>query len=87
MTSVSNKLSNKKKDFFSFNKLSLHKGWWQPNEFKKKIKPFDLIKSCLFYGNIFIFDLFFNVNNSSNGFHKLQGYLDSYNKKSLILIL
>jgi len=52
-----NKLCNKEDEFF-YSKMSyLHKGQGSPQWFKKKYKPFDLIKLCLFYDNIFIFDL------------------------------
>jgi hypothetical protein len=46
---------NKQDGLFSFNKSCLHKGQKSLNEFKKTYKPFDFIKSCLFYGKIFIF--------------------------------
>jgi hypothetical protein len=50
-----NKWYNKQDGLFSFSKSYLHKGQWSPNEFKKIIKPFDLVKLCMFYGNIFMF--------------------------------
>ncbi len=47
-----NKLCNKQDAFFS--RSYLHKGQRSPKcEFKKTYKPFDLIKSCLVYANIF----------------------------------
>jgi hypothetical protein len=40
---------------FSSRKSYLHKGKRSQNEFEKTFKPFNLIKSCLFYNNILIF--------------------------------
>ncbi len=60
MTSLSNKLYNKQDGFF-FSRSYLHNGQGSPNEFLKTCKPFNLIKLCLFYGNIFMFYLFLQV--------------------------
>jgi hypothetical protein len=55
MTSIYNKLCNKKMDcFLLIDRICIRDDDNQMSQ-KKTIKPFDLIKSCLFYGNIFIF--------------------------------
>ncbi len=58
MISMYNKLCNKQDKLFSSSKSYLHKGHGSYNEFNKTYKPFDLIKPCLFYVNIFILDPF-----------------------------
>jgi hypothetical protein len=85
MTFIYNKLWNKQDGFLNFSNSYLHKGkiWW--NDLKKTYKPFDLIKLCLFYGNICIFDLFCNVNNSFTGSISCKYIFNSYCRKSLIL--
>jgi len=55
MTSMYNKLYNKQDGLFSSNTSYLHKRQGSMNEFKKTYKPFDIMKSCLFYDNTFIF--------------------------------
>jgi hypothetical protein len=55
MTSMYNKLCNKQAGLFSTSMSYLHKGEGSPIEFNKNYTSFDLIKLCLFHGNIFIF--------------------------------
>ncbi len=54
MASMYNKKNPIHKMIFFSNKSYLHNGQGSPNEFENMYKPFDLIKVCLFYSNIFI---------------------------------
>jgi len=55
MASMYNKKIQYIRWFFFSNRSYLHNGQGSPNEFENMYKPFDLIKLCLFYSNIFSF--------------------------------
>ncbi len=64
-------LCNKLNGLFFYRKSYFHKVQGSPNEFKKTYKPFYLMKSFLFYGNIFIYNPILQCNNSYKSFYKL----------------
>jgi hypothetical protein len=74
MTSMYNKLCNKQNGLFSSNMSYLQKGQKSSNEFFKTYKPLNSSNSTCFMANFSFSILFYNVNNSFKGFHKLQGY-------------
>jgi len=79
MTSMSNKLCNKKKkDYFVLIDHFCIRD--DDNQMSLKRQSNHLISSNLAYfmATFSSLILFFNVNNSSNGFHKLQGYFRFY---------
>ncbi len=75
-----------KNGLFSSIMLYLQKIQRSPNKFKKTYKPFDFIKSC-FITAFSSFIPFYNVNNNFRSFHKLEAYLDSYNRKFIFYII
>jgi hypothetical protein len=66
-----NKLCNNLNGLLFFRKSYLHKVQGSLNELKNTFKPFYLMKSFSFYGNIFICNPILQYNNSYKGLHKL----------------
>ncbi len=69
-----NKLCNTQDGLSSSNMTYLHKGQKSSKEFFKTYKPMLSSNLICFMATFSFFIIFYNVNNSFIGFHKLQGY-------------